>query len=373
MNYNIGIFTVARSDYGILKKIIHQFSKQKECKITLYIGSAHKSKIFGETNKEIEKKNVKKKFFKNNYVSSSIKTTIDYFSETVQETNRLISKDNLDAVIIMGDRYEMLAISFVCLNHNIPIIHLCGGSITEGSLDDCYRYAISKMATLHLVETKHHKDNLIKSNIKKNIKLVGAPALENISIDKHLNYKKIEHKQNTLNEKPIISCFHPETNLSIKDNLKNLKILLKFLKSTNKKSYISYPNADEGFIEYINLIHKELINNKKIQIIKSFGIEKYYNLLNGAKLMIGNSSSGIIETASFNLPCINLGDRQKGRFSPKNVLHSKFNLKEIKKNYKIASDKNFIQKLKKYKNPYFKSNTSKLIVRYTKEVLEKIK
>ena len=229
------------------------------------------------------------------------------------------------------------------------------------------------MATLHLVETKHHKDNLIKSNIKKNIKLVGAPALENISIDKHLNYKKIEHKQNSLNEKPIISCFHPETNLSIKDNLKNLKILLKFLKSTNKKSYISYPNADEGFIEYINLIHKELINNKKIQIIKSFGIEKYYNLLNGAKLMIGNSSSGIIETASFNLPCINLGDRQKGRFSPKNVLHSKFNLKEIKKNYKIASDKNFIQKLKKYKNPYFKSNTSKLIVRYTKEVLEKIK
>ena len=143
--------------------------------------------------------------------------------------------------------------------------------------------------------------------------------------------------------------------------------------STNKKSYISYPNADEGFIEYINLIHKELINNKKIQIIKSFGIKKYYNLLNGAKLMIGNSSSGIIETASFNLPCINLGDRQKGRFSPKNVLHSKFSLKEIKKNYKIASNKNFIQKLKKYKNPYFKTNTSKLIVRYTKEVLEKIK
>lgn len=373
MNYNIGIFTVARSDYGILKKVIHQFSKQKEYKITLYIGSAHKSKIFGETNKEIEKKNVKEKFFKNNYVSSSIKTTIDYFSETVQETNRLISKDNLDAVIIMGDRYEMLAISFVCLNYNIPIIHLCGGSITEGSLDDCYRYAISKMATLHLVETKHHKNNLIKSNIKKNIKLVGAPALENISIDKYLKYKKIQSTKINLKEKPIISCFHPETNLSVKDNLKNLEILLKFLKSINIKSYISYPNADDGFVEYINLIHKELKNHKKIQIIKSFGIKKYYRLLNNAKLMIGNSSSGIIETASFNLPCINLGNRQKGRYSPKNVLHSRFNLKEIIKNYKIASDINFIQKLRKYKNPYFKPNTSKLIVRYTKEILKKIK
>jgi GDP/UDP-N,N'-diacetylbacillosamine 2-epimerase (hydrolysing) len=373
MNFNIGIFTVARSDYGILKKVIHRFSKQKEYKTTLYIGSAHKSKIFGETNKEIEKKNIKKKFFKNNYISSSIKTTIDYFSETVQETDRLISKDNLDAVIIMGDRYEMLAISFVCLNHDIPIVHLCGGSTTEGSLDDCYRYAISKMAALHLVETKHHKNNLIKSNIKKNIKLVGAPALENISIDKYLKYKKIQSTKINLKEKPIISCFHPETNLSVKDNLKNLEILLKFLKSINIKSYISYPNADDGFVEYINLIHKELKNHKKIQIIKSFGIKKYYRLLNNAKLMIGNSSSGIIETASFNLPCINLGNRQKGRYSPKNVLHSRFNLKEIIKNYKIASDINFIQKLRKYKNPYFKPNTSKLIVRYTKEILKKIK
>lgn len=371
MKKNIGIFTVARSDYGILKNIIYGFSKIKNINTFLYIGSAHKSKIFGETKSEIGKINVKKRYYQNKYIQTSTKSTIDYFSETIKETGRLISNDNLDAVIIMGDRYEMLAISFVSLNLKIPIIHLCGGSITEGSLDNCYRYAISKMATLHLVETKQHKINLLKSNIKKNIKIVGAPALENILKSKYNIYQNKYNSKSKFKVKPIVSCFHPETNISTKNNLKNLKILLNFLKSTDQICFISYPNADEGFIEYINLINKELKNSKKIQIVKSFGIEKYYKLLSEAKLMIGNSSSGIIETASFKLPCINLGNRQKGRYSPRNVLHSRFNLKEIKKKYKIVSNMKFIKKLRGYKNPYFKSNTSKLVIKYTNEVINK--
>ena len=370
MRYNLGIFTVARSDYGILKKVIYQFGLKKKCKTTLYVGSAHKSKIFGETKREIEKVNVNKKFFKNDYISSTAKTTINYFSEAVQETERLISKDNLDAVVIMGDRYEMLAISFVCLNYNIPIIHLCGGSITEGSLDDYYRYSISKMASLHLVETKIHKENLLNSGIKKNIRVVGAPALENIDKRKYFNLRNNSLRSNKSQENSIVCCFHPETNLGIKNNLKHLKILIKFLKSLNKNCFFSYPNADSGYMDYINLIHSELKNNKKIKIVKSFGVEKYYEILSKSKLMIGNSSSGIIESASFGLPCINLGNRQKGRFSPKNVLHSKFDLREIYANYQKATNMKFIHKIKKYKNPYFKPNTSKLIVKYIVEFLK---
>lgn len=371
MNKNIGIFTVARSDYGILKNIIYDFSKLENIKTFLYVGSAHKSKIFGETKNEIGKINITKRFYRNKYTRSPKKNTINYFSDTIRETERLISKDNLDAVIIMGDRYEMLAISFVSLNLKIPIIHLCGGSVTEGSLDDCYRYSISKMATLHLVETEHHKNNLLKSNIKKNIIIVGAPALENILKSNYYDKTKIYNSKSNIKVEPIVSCFHPETNISIKDNLKNLKILLNFLKSTNENCFISYPNADDGFVDYIKLINKELKNNKKIQIVKSFGIKNYYKLLSEAKLMIGNSSSGIIESASFKLPCINLGNRQKGRFSPKNVLHSRFDLKEIKKKYKIALGIKLNKKLKRYKNPYFKPNTSKLVIKYTKKVLNK--
>ena len=139
--------------------------------------------------------------------------------------------------------------------------------------------------------------------------------------------------------------------------------MISFLKKIKEEIIFTYPNADHGFQDYIQLINKSFIKHKNVKIIKSFGIKNYYKILLHAKLMIGNSSGGIIESASFKIPCINIGDRQQGRFAPKNIIHSKFEIKDLNKNYLIATDNKFIQFIKKYKNPYFKLNSSGQILK----------
>jgi GDP/UDP-N,N'-diacetylbacillosamine 2-epimerase (hydrolysing) len=165
----------------------------------------------------------------------------------------------------------------------------------------------------------------------------------------------------------ITACFHPETTSSISYNIKNLKIFIKFLKKTDANIIFTFPNADSGFKNYIALIKKKLSNYKNIKLIKNLGLKKYYTLLSISSILIGNSSSGIIESASFNLPTINLGNRQKKRFSPKNVFHCPFNLNFIKKNY----DKAIKSKIE-IKNPYYKKNCSKKVLDILYKELNKI-
>ena len=359
--HNLAIFTVARSDFGILKNLIKRSELDKRFNLLLVIGSAHKSKIFGNTQKEINSLNLKNKiYFKFNYINSSSNDIKRYFNKTLIETNDLFLKRRIDASIILGDRYEMLAISLACYNHKIPIMHFCGGSKTLGSLDDKYREYISKMSSVHLLETKHHKNTLKKLGIEENLNIVGAPALENI--EEELKSDKSANNLNlsfNFNKKIVTACFHPETTKNKSTNIRNLKVLLKFLKSLDVNLVFTYPNADTGFHDYIKIIKKYLNNKSNSYLVKNLGRKKYYQLLKISSILIGNSSSGIIESSSFKLPTIDIGERQSGRFRAANIIHSKFVLKDLKKAYLKASSKTFIKKVNKIKNPYYRKNTSK--------------
>lgn len=373
--FKITLFTVARSDFGIMKNIIIRAEKDRRFKLKLIVGAAHKANIFGLTRNEVEKFKIKnKKIFNFKYTDSSEQDILKYFRKTIKETQSLFLKNKPDCALITGDRYEMLAIAICCHIFKVPIAHFCGGSETHGSLDNQYRFAISKMAKFHFLETIHHKKYLIKNQITKNLHVVGAPALEEIEIrdreKKNLNETKkkliselnLNPKKNT-----VTACFHPETTSSISYNIKNLKIFIKFLKKTDANIIFTFPNADTGFKKYIELIKKKLSNYKNIKLIKNLGLKKYYTLLSISSILIGNSSSGIIESASFNLPTINLGNRQKKRFSPKNVFHCPFNLNFIKKNY----DKAIKAKIK-IENPYYKKNCSKKVLDILYKELNKI-
>lgn len=360
-SYKIAIFTVARSDLGIMKNIILKSEVDKRFKPLLVIGSAHSSKIFGKTKTEIEKLKIKKKYYYNfNYKNSSESSVLKYFNNTISETDKFLLKHKPDCALILGDRYEMLAISICCLNYNVPIAHFCGGSETLGSLDDKYRIAISKMASFHFLETNYHKKNLIQNNIKKNLFIVGAPALEELKVQK-VPIKKIIDKFKInidLKKKLVVACFHPETPMSVQDNIKNLKNFINFLLKIKENVVLTYPNADAGFSDYIQIINTKLLNKKNINIVKNLGINNYYSLLNNATVLIGNSSSGIIESASFNLPVINLGDRQKNRFAPSNVHHCIFETKKIMIVYKKILN----QRRMRYLNPYAQKNCSKKVL-----------
>lgn len=355
---NLAIFTAGRSDFGIMENIIAKSEKDKRFNLYLVIGSAHKSKTFGRTINETKKLKVKNKIqFKFDYQGSKKKDILNYFQKTLHEANNFFSKRRIDASIILGDRYEMLAISIASLNYNVPIMHFGGGSETLGSLDNVYRYSISRMASVHFLETNHHKNNLKKIGIKKNLFVVGAPSLENLN--KRLDKKKKFNFIYNNKKKIIAACFHPETTKSKSFNLKNISILLKFLSKIDANIVFTYPNADLGFKDYIKLINKYLKNKENSAIVENLGILNYHNLLNRADLLIGNSSSGIIESASFKIPVINVGDRQKNRFTNKNVLHSKFSINNLQKCYNKAMSNKFNSSLRKIKSIYYKKNTAK--------------
>ncbi len=368
----IVLFSAGRSDLNILKNLILKLENSNQFKLYLILGPAHFSKKFGNTFNDVKNLNIQNILKINlKLKKSNVENTIYYISNILNKTSKIFKNNKFDAALIMGDRYEMMSVSLVCKNFNVPIFHLCGGSITRGSIDDDYRYFISKMADTHFLETHKHKQNLIDMNIKKNLHVVGAPALENIQKNKKKNiflknlFNKIDKKK-----KLLIACLHPETTSSIFENKKKFILFMKILKKINFNIIYTYPNADTGYNEYINIINKNLKNRKNIILLKNLGIKNYYALLNFSDLMIGNSSSGIIESASFKIPNINIGERQLGRFSPKNVIHAQFNLRSINNKLRLATSKKFKKKLKYLKNPYQKKNTSNKIIKILKQTLK---
>lgn len=353
---NICTFTVARSDFGLLENILIKLDKNKKFNSDIFVGSVHYSNLFGKTSNSIKKKKLKVVAFQKDKISTNIVSNIE---SSLKYSNKVLKKKKYKACIILGDRYEMMAIALSCINLNIPIIHLCGGSETLGSLDNIYRYCISKMAFAHFVETKKHKANLIKNNIKNNIYVIGAPGLENYD-NNLLSLNELEKKLKLKfdnDKKILLCCFHPDTTINTSQNLEYLKTLLNFLRKTNENIVFTYPNADKDFKKYIHQLEK-FSNKKNFFIIKNLGKINYFSLLNFSDIVIGNSSSGIIETGNFKIPTINLGKRQEKRYSNINVVNSPFSEKEMLKAYKYVISKKFKNKIINMKNIYYKKNCS---------------
>ena len=191
----------------------------------------------------------------------------------------------------------------------------------------------------------------------KKIFIVGAPALENFK--KNLITKKQLEKKFKINlDKNYMICtFHPETTATKKENINKLIELIKFLNGSKYFKVFTYPNADQGFVNFISIIKKKL-NLKNVLLTKNLGRINYYSFLKHSNLIIGNSSSGIIEGASFKKPVLNLGNRQKNRYHMRNVIHSAFDQKQIEKNFKISQSEKFLRSIKNIKNEYEVKNTS---------------
>ena len=355
----LAIFSFGRSDFGILKELIIELNKN--LKVDLIASGAHNSKIFGNTINEIREH--KLNFYKIliHYGSNVKNNTAKIFNDVSSKTYNFLKKKNYSHVIILGDRYEALATALTCFNLGIKIIHIGGGSITEGSLDQIYRNAISQLSKIHLVETKFHKKQLFKMNIKKNVFVTGSLSLDGIKrkklVDKEVFQKKF--RISFLKKKKIfIVVFHPDTTISINKNISNLKTLIVFLRKFEENIIFTYPNADEGYQQFINIIDR-LNKYRNFFVIKNLGQNMYFSALKFSNLLIGNSSSGIIEAPSFKIPILNLGNRQKNRVAIKSVINAKFNSQDLQTKYDYINTKKYIDKLKRLKNIYERPNIVK--------------
>ena len=363
---HICVFTGSRSEYGLLRKLTLKLFHSKFFKTKLIVCGSHLSKNKGLSVSEIQKDNFKisKKIILN--LRKSTPSQVNYnFAKVCNDVGDFIKKNKIDLFLVLGDRYETFAAATAAYINNIPIVHLHGGEKTIDSLDDNFRHAISKFAKLHFVAHSKYKARLIQlGEDAKKIHTVGGLGAEVISNFKFLQKKELEKKLKiNFSNKIIIVNFYPEIS-NIKQSLKNLdNILNSLIKKKNATIIFTLPSHDTGNNAFNNKIIRFSKFRKNIYVFKSLGQEKYLSLLNEADLMIGNSSSGILEMPSFSKPTINVGNRQSGRIMSDSITNIRANEKNLIKIIKT----NLASKIYKGKNLYYKKNTTDNIFKILKK------
>ena len=353
--------TASRSEFGILKNIIFQLSNSKKIKNKLIVTGSHLSDKFGKTMGEIEElkiKNILK--MKINMGKTSSKNSSIIGSNLIRMFGNFLNKTKIDAVILFGDRFEILAIAYACFLFKIPILHIGGGETTHGSNDESIRHAVSKLSSFHFVTHKIHKKRLIQLGEKKSrVFIIGSPGIENIRKTKFFSKKYIEKKFNfKFKKKNIVVNFYPITNEKNMDN-KYIRELLNALdKFSEMKIIFTLPAFDIGSDTIINEMKKFTKKNKNSISFVSLGSKNYLSILKHVDLLIGNSSSGLIEAPIVGTKVINIGQRQNGRIRPKGIINIK-----CKKNLIIKTIKKTLMKKIKYNHIYPNIRSSKKFIK----------
>ena len=364
---NCHIISTNRADIGLLYGLISKIEENKKISVkVIFAGEICNEKSFIMKNFNISKKvfiGKDIKFGKVNYlIRQSAKISIIY-------SNYLEKIKKPDFVICLGDRFELLHICQVLTLYRIPIIHIHGGDITYGALDNEVRNAISKLSKLHCVVSKQAFNNLLKMGEESwRISCVGSPGRtllrnykENVSKKELLKFLDIKK------EKIAFVAYHPETRYA--EDISFSKSIIKSLLKNNIFPVVSRPNPDPyGRILRTELMH--FARKKNIKLLKfSLGPKYIASLMENTEIMIGNSSSGIIEASLFNLPVINVGDRQKGRLSDKNVISVKNNNARISSLIKKYAGKKIIIK----KSIYDFGNADDKIIKHIMENFENLR
>ena len=347
--------SVARSDYDRYLPILNQLYNNSNIKLNLLVSKDHLNPKFGKTINFIDKKfNLIKKKYSN---TEFLKDQSENFSNDLSFFYKKIKSINPNLIIVLGDRYEMLLGPVLAIPNRIPLVHFFGGAVTEGSADELTRHAITKMSHLHFVALNDYKKRLLQLGEESwRIFNIGVPSLQSIKDMKFTNKRDLTKKiQFNLNNEYALLTYHP-TSDEFNKIKKNLSIIEKVIKKNNLNLIVTYPNSDLGNDLIIKFFKKKFKNKNKFKIIKNCGQDLFLNISKHCSFMIGNSSSGIVESASLKIPAINIGNRQKGKLHPKNVINCSFNEKEILKEIKKIKTKSFLNFLSNMKNPYEKKN-----------------
>lgn len=363
------IITTTRADFGLLKNLIIEFRKSKILTKVIAAGT-HFSKEYGFTYNEI--KSAKIKLYKKIIINSKFNSPADIsfvIAKHVIEITKIFKKSTPDLMVILGDRYEMLAAAVASHISQIPIAHIHGGEVTNGAIDDAFRHSITKMSILHFVANKIYKNRVIQlGENPDNIFIVGGLGIDSIKNTKLLTRLQIKNKLKlTFSKKNIIVSFHPET-LNQEKATKHLTELLGALRTLKDTSIIfTGPGADTQNNTIKKTIKGFVKKRKNTFYFDSLGQTNYFSILKIVDCVIGNSSSGLLEVPTFKKATINIGIRQKGRIKSNSVIDcpikKEFIIKSINK---IYSNK-FIKSLKRCKNPYGSGGACKKIVKIIKK------
>tara|TARA_Y100000591_G_C21853552_1_gene713340 strand:+ start:1505 stop:2683 length:1179 start_codon:yes stop_codon:yes gene_type:complete len=359
------VVTGTRAEYGLLQPLISKINRDSELVLQLIVTGMHLSPEFGLTYKEIENDGFKIDKKIEMLMSSDSPIGISKamglaqisFSEALDELSP-------DIVVILGDRFEMLAIASVAMILGVVIAHIGGGQLTLGAVDESFRHAITKMSSLHFTSTEDYKNRVIQlGESSDKVFNVGSLGAENCFNTKLLSKSKLEKILGfKFLKRNLLITFHPET-LNVKPSKELFFELLESLRELpDTKLIFTKANADADGRIINQMIDEFVLKNKNAVGFNSLGRVNYLSCLQFVDAIVGNSSSGIIEAPSFKIATINIGDRQKGRVRALQTFDIQINKDEIIDIISKIYRPEFKRNLSDVINPYAKENTSSLIL-----------
>lgn len=353
----ICVVTGTRAEYGLMSRLMKMIQESPVTQLQIIATNMHLSLKYGCTYKEIEADGftIDKKVpmivegpDNTNTILKSMSKALDGFADAFDELKP-------DIVIVLGDRYEILAVATAAMINRIPIVHISGGDVTEGAFDDAIRHSITKMSHLHFPTTEQYRKRVIQlGEHPETVFNAGNLGVENIKKLPLFSKNEIETSLDfKLDKDTILVTYHPVTlgnhtaEFDIREFISALEICHEI------RIVFTMPNSDIGSSAIVEVINDFIIRNPdRAKAFKSLGVKRYLSVMKHVGAVVGNSSSGIVETPSFGIPTLNIGDRQKGRLQADSIVNCASDKQSVVEGLKKVLSFEMQEKAKHTANPY---------------------
>lgn len=366
----IAVVTATRAEYGLLSPVIKELRKHEgsNLKIDLVVTGTHLSEQYGMTINEITDRI-------DHTIPVSIKSDTELNisenqAEVLVKFTELFLSEHYSAVILLGDRYETLAIAIAAGNTRTPVFHLCGGDTTEGAIDEWIRHSITKISYLHFVTNEESKKRVIRlGEDPSRVFNYGSTSIDNILTVADLSKSEALESIGLFDCAYALCTYHPVTmeggsvDRQIDEFLNAIKAF------PNIQFIVTKSNADQGGARINKLLDGAEKSIENLHVYTSLGVRRYLSLMKYSEFVLGNSSSGIIETPAFQVPTVNIGDRQKGRLQSGSIINCKSDRESIKNAIIVAMSDEHKAKCKTVNSPYGAGHASELIANKTIEAV----
>lgn len=358
--------TGTRADWGLLSGITKALDARSDVKLQIVATNMHLSEQYGGTYREIERDGLHIDYRVPMPVDNdSAHGTVTAMSECMRGMADAFDALRPDLLLILGDRYEMLATASAALIYRIPIAHIAGGTISEGAYDDSIRHSITKMSLIHLTETEECRHRVVQlGEDPSRVFNVGAIGIYNITHTDYMSREELEAELHTsIPDKTILITFHPATLDSMPPRRQCENLLAALDRHSDYKVIFTYPNNDTDGKVIIELI-KAYANKhpERVAVFPSLGQRRYLSVLQYVRAVAGNSSSGIVEVPSMKIPTLDIGIRQRGRLAADSVTHCGVSTEEISAGLDEVLSDAAQAKARTAKNPYEQPDTLGKIV-----------
>jgi len=368
MTLRTAVVTVGRSDYGLYFPVLHILHKDPEIELKLIVSAGHLDPKYGFTVQEIECDGFP--------IAARVSMRMRGDSPAdvaraigvgVQEFASVYCQSQPDVVLLLGDRYEMIAAAIAALPLKIPIAHIQGGELTYGAIDDAIRHAITKLSHIHFAATTEYAHRIRQMGEEPwRVHLTGSPAIDSIRWFDPIPKKELDNEFSMDLSQALLITYHPVT---LEDS--DRETLTNLLTAVSESGYcllFTYPNADSHNTEIIERIRGFVAMRPRASFVTNLGHRKYHSVQKYVAAMVGNSSSGIIEAGTFRLPVVNIGTRQQGRVRGAHVIDVEGSKDAILKGIAKAVSTGFRESLIGTENPYGDGHSAERIVSLLKSM-----